>query len=103
MNGTTVIIRPSGEIDRHVWHAPVSLQHLKEGVGGGYIEIIPYFTRFEGERCIAFCNELGKQQGMPVNMAANTLWKLQVGAGYPDHLVGPIVIVFGDAAFMEAL
>lgn len=103
MKGTTVVIKPDGAIERFNWDDMPPLQHFKDGVGGGYIEVIPYFQMFEGERCVAFCNELGKHQGMPLNMAATTLWKLQVGLGYPDHLVGPIVIVFGDAAFMEAL
>ena len=79
------------------------LEELREGVGGD-IETVPFFTTYKGEIAVAFCNEHGKLDGLPVNRRATALWYAQeprfIGR---DHLVGPVVIVTGDRALMRRL
>jgi hypothetical protein len=80
------------------------LEELQAGIGGGYIEVVPHFTRYQGKPCIAFCDEDGKRKGLPVNHRAAELWYAQeprvMGR---DVLVGPIVIITGDRELMEEL
>jgi hypothetical protein len=95
-----------------------NLEVLKAAIGGGYLEQVPGFTAFEvrGEMrtCVAFCDEDGKRKGLPFNRPATVLWAealehrsypglLDANGRLVDHLVGDIAVVFGDAAFMEAL
>lgn len=71
------------------------LEKLQQMVGG-YIEVVPYFTSYEGERCIAFCDEEGKLKGKSVNAVATNLWYDQFAEiAQADVLVGDIVIVQG--------
>jgi hypothetical protein len=77
---------------------------------GGYIEMVPGFTHYEGEPCVAFCDEDGKSKCLPVNMRATDLWYRSVGGpvfdtydGPQDYLVGPVVIITGDRALMRKL
>ena len=69
---------------------------------------IPYFEIYEGQPCIAFCNEEAKLHGFPYNHPANRAWRIAFKAATgktpePDYLVGPIAIVTGDEEFLEAL
>ena len=89
--------------------AAPSLEFMQERVGG-YIEPVPFFTQYRGQRCVAFCDEHGKQKGLTINEAANALWAMcpvpspfvpAVSAG--DVLVGPVVVLFGDEEFMASL
>jgi hypothetical protein len=87
--------------------------HLEDlrGLVGGDIELVPFFTKFEREPCVAFCNETDKLKGLPINHRATALWHaaaLWHAQGEPrfigrDVLVGPIVIVTGDRELMEEL
>jgi hypothetical protein len=95
------------------------LELLKNAIGGGYIELVPGFDTIEqkpGEvvKCVAFCDEEGKLNGLPANTYATILWDkalrrhggpglLQRDGTAVDVLVGPIAIVIGDDEFMEAL
>lgn len=93
------------------------LDMMKSRIDGGYLELVPYFTLFEYEgelrRCVAFCDENGKMKNFNMNRRATTLWdRCLKQQGMPglirhgalqDFLVGPILIVFGDKEFMEAL
>lgn len=106
MKGTLTILFASAtnvsstrEID-----GPPALPDLQAMVGG-YIQVVPHFTRFNGEPCVAFCNEDGKLSDDPkINAEANRFWFDQYPAirGH-DTLVGDIVIVTGDSELMEAL
>lgn len=71
------------------------------GIVGGYIEIVPFFTTWQGEPCVVFCNENGKLDGLPVNRRATAIW-WQL---YPtsDHLVGDVAVVMGDEEFLREL
>jgi Domain of unknown function (DUF3846) len=86
------------------------LQQLQEAVGG-YIELVPGFTSIDvnGETvaCLAFCNEHGKINNLPVNYRATKLWDQALrrdsgrglslpAGGIADYLVGSIVIVHGE-------
>ena len=87
-----------------------SLEHsapddLQKAVGGGYIETIPYFETYEGQACVAFCNEEGKLNDLAFNLPATVLWHkvLRSDQRYRDQLVGPIAILTGDSEFLLAL
>lgn len=92
MKGHTHIIRANGREEHQDHSARLSLEFLQSAVGG-YIEAIDW-----PGGVAAFCNEEGKLNGLPINPKANALWN-----NPHDVLVGDIVIVTGDAAFMRAL
>ena len=118
MRGTILTFKPEAvrpetrELDR-----PVTLEELKEAIGGGYLEAVPQFTTiiFGGTvlNCVAFCDEDGKRQNLPTNDVATHLWALALKRrgvelrgpdGVPrDWLVGSIAVVFGDREFMAEL
>jgi hypothetical protein len=84
---------------------PVALEPLQGAIGGGYLEVVPYFTQFEGRPCVAFCDDNGKRKGLPVNKLATWLWLIQLAASpkYHDQLCGNIAIVTGDEELMADL
>jgi hypothetical protein len=103
VKGRLTIIPVEGTVSSKELAAPVALEDLQGGVGGD-IELVPYFTKYEGRRCVAFCHEEGKLIGLPINPRATALWyALEPRFVGRDHLVGPIVIVTGDAALMRSL
>lgn len=105
MRGVLTIIPVGGAaVIRKELAAAPHLEDLQSWIGGGFIELVPYFTKFEGKPCAAFCDEDGKHKGMPVNHRATILWHaLEPRFMGRDFLVGPIVIVTGDEALMSAL
>jgi hypothetical protein len=86
---------------------------LRQAVGGE-IEDVPGFNSISHEgalhRCVAFCNDRGKDLGLPLNAWATALWHSSLRhQGYErglrredgtvaDRLVGNVVIVFEDKA-----
>jgi hypothetical protein len=92
--GKITIIYQNGE----TISAPCSSLPLEklQSMVGGYIESVPHFRSYEGEKCIAFCDEEGKLKGRQINLTATNLWHDQVPAivGH-DVLVGDILIVQG--------
>jgi hypothetical protein len=111
VKGRLTIIPPQGAVSSKELAAPARLEDLQAGLGGGYIELVPGFTRYMGKPCVAFCDEEGKLNGLPYNVRASELWYGQMAdtfcskdTGWPlDVLVGPVVIVTGDAELMEEL
>lgn len=94
---------------------PPSLTFLQRRVGG-YIQAVPRFTTImhNGVKhgCVAYCDEEGKlKPNGRLNTQATRLWHqalpppgLADGNGnIVDVLVGPVVILFGDAVFMRRL
>jgi hypothetical protein len=100
-----------------------TLTELQEAVDG-WIESVPFFNTvlIDGQviACVAYGNEEGKLANLPVNLAATQAWHRALqrivnsdgerafpnglcGAdGAPvDLLVGPIIVVAGDAAFLH--
>jgi hypothetical protein len=79
---------------------------------GGEIEDVPCFNSisYEGvvHRCVAFCNDRGKDHGLPLNAWATALWHSALRRqGYErglrredgtiaDRLVGNVVVVFEE-------
>jgi hypothetical protein len=102
---TIVPVDPTAPVSSKELAGVPRLEALKAGIGGGYIEVVPYFTRYRGERCVAFCDEDGKLHGLPVNRVATALWYAQLTEplALRDYLVGPIVIVTGDRELLEEL
>lgn len=115
MKGTAITFRPgmADPVVEELTTAP-TLELLKAGVGGGYIEVVPGFRTIVhcGVRhdCVAFCDENGKINGQPINLIATNIWHavlpppglIRDGA-LVDHLVGQVIVVFGDQEFMDAL
>jgi hypothetical protein len=98
-----ISISPGGEVKRTSLDAHPTLDQLKDIVGG-YIELIPYFNKFENKPCIAFCNEMGKLHELPVNLKATNLWIDAYGGSVsPDYLVGSIAIVVGPRSFLNSM
>ena len=89
-----------------------TLDELRAAVGGGYIEVVPFFTSIivQGKpvHCVAFCDEDGKRKNLTVNRRATLIWDhaLRRDHGRPlsgDQLVGPVCILYGDGPFMCGL
>lgn len=103
MKGKLTILKVDGtktvtELDR-----AATLDELQAAVGG-YIETVPFLEKYEGDPAVAFCNEEGKLNGLPVNQTADNVWAANLaGTERWDVLVGDIVILTGDTEFMEAI
>lgn len=105
MKGKMYIIRPDGTGSSRELSAAPELEELQEAVEG-YIELVPFFTVFRKEECVAFCNEQGKLEGLGFNESATELWaEAMKFQGFPlnDVIMGPIVIITGDDELMGAL
>lgn len=100
MKGQLTVIKANGEIVRTELTSPPGLEMLKKAVGG-WIECIPYFEKFEGKPCVAFCNEEGKLNDLPFNEVASALW-FEAGITN-DVLVGDVAIVTGDKKLLRSL
>ena len=71
------------------------------------------FDVYEGQPCVAFCDEDGKGKNLTVNRAATVLWAMAFHKrsivnwrdieALNDVLVGPVVILTGDEEFMASL
>jgi hypothetical protein len=118
MKGKIVSIKANGEKSVVELTKPITLETIKEAVGGGYIELVPGFgsIQWEGKEwhdCVAFCDEEGKLHNQPFNPYATLLWdaslrkqghSLTDGKGnYHDILVGDIAVIFGDAELMRTV
>ena len=118
MHGCLLIFAASGPLfappELRELTAPPSLETM-QGLVGGPIQIVPAFTTTsDNAACIAFCNEEGKVNDLPVNRRATLLWDAAVrrvspdGSGirrgneFADFLVGTVVVMTGDAAFLAA-
>ncbi len=105
----TIRAEDGQEIVREINGLP-TLDLLRAAIGGGYIEVVPWFTRFQfnGEivDCVAFCDKYGKGKMQHFNAAATVLWAQARRCSVldlKDCLVGDIAIMFGDREFMEEL
>lgn len=113
MKGTLFCYRPGQPYIREEITEVPSLARLQELVGG-YIQVVPYFDWVfmdkKLQKCVAFCNEEGKLNGLEFNVAATMLWESSLSTQdmslvrdgtLEDHLVGPIVIITGDDELLE--
>jgi len=115
MRGTMLVYEPGNDdapIVEHLDAAP-TLEQLKAHIPG-WLEKVPGFSldRHDGRwrKCVALCDEEGKLKGLPVNEQATIRWRIaqlrtkpQNMAPLNDVLVGPVVVLYGDREFMEAL
>lgn len=76
---------------------------IKAAINDGFLEQIPHFRHWNGEPCVAFCDEEGKIKGLPPNLAATAIWQSQNGQALQDILVGPVVVITGDKELMSEL
>ena len=79
---------------------------LLNAIVGGPIELVPFFTSYGGNSCVAFCNEHGKlpPKILPLNVHAQVLWEKAVGRRITeDYLVGTIAIIVGPQSFLGTL
>lgn len=105
MNGHATILRANGVREEIPLDSVPDLALLQKWVGG-YVEVVPRFQKFENKRCVAFCNETGKLDGLQRNEAATRLWAALVNIpleSMPDVLVGDIAIVTGSQSFLNEL
>lgn len=111
MHGTMIVIKTDGAMtDPKSLTGPPELADLQSAVGG-YLELVPYFDSIEHNglvaRCVVFCNEHGKLDGLPFNGAATRAWDAALTRNgqyrYGDLLVGDVAVLFGDREFMAAL
>ena len=114
MKGTMITIRADGSTSLMPVDASPDLETLKDGIGGGYLELVPGWKQIPFENgklqpCVAFCDEDGKRKQLPVNERATKLWFAMLQLETPrsqlfnDVLVGSVVILTGDEAFMRSL
>ena len=107
MRGDGYVYRPDSHTPEHLeLNGEPDLAVLKNAIGGGWLEAIPHWNRYEGKPAVAFCDEEGKMKGLPFNRTATVLWHKQLKGTVPslrDMLVGAVLVVTGDEQFMEAL
>ena len=100
-----ISISPDGRVRKEAINKVPDLKVLNKIVGG-YLETIPYFNKYNGSSCVAFCNEDGKlpHVKLPYNRYAQELWEKAVGRSVlNDHLVGTIAIIVGPPSFLSQL
>lgn len=98
-----VSIHPDGKIEEKKIDNPPSLDDI-HNIVGGFIETVPFFSTYEGDPCVAFCNEDGKKDQLPVNPRACEFWLIALGRPfYPDYLVGSIAVVVGPHEFLRGM
>ena len=92
--GDIVVIKPNGAYILYKCEPNLkNLQHLV----GGYIEVIPGFTKFNGFPSIVLGDEEGKLKNKPINTRATIEWTKAVGHAHRDMLVGDIIVLSGSA------
>ena len=83
------IIRASGEVEHTTQPKAPKLDQLQAAVGG-YIETVPYFTKFRMcRRGRAYANEEGLLKGLPMNYVASTAWRQNYN--FATVLVGDVI------------
>ena len=100
--GTMVVIAVDGTITETTIDVGDVLTKARAALLGDYLEIVPYFDKYKSKPCAAFCGEHGKLNGLRPNALATEMWRMQVPQ-IVDFIAGPMVIVYGPPAFMQAL
>jgi hypothetical protein len=94
-----IVLTPDGEKTETPIKKTPGLSKLQNLVGG-YIEVVPFFDSYEGQPCVAVCNEEGRIRGMRLNRQATEAFEMAIDAKtddllIPHALVGPVVILIG--------
>jgi hypothetical protein len=112
MKGTMYVFKPGDDQPKVIEIVgPATLDWLKRHLDGGFLEAVPGFNWFgepgkhENTRCVAFCDEEGKNKGLPYNEEATVRWCDAIGMNITeiDHLVGPVIVLVGDDEFLDAI
>jgi len=115
MQGTMIVISTNGTLKKTPLDREPDLETLKAGIGGGYLEAVPGFNQLVLDNntrapCVVYCDEDGKRKQLPANPVATKKWYESLKAdgrplrhGWNDYLVGDVVILTGDQAFMRSL
>ena len=112
MNGTMLIISPSGSTKTVPLRAVPDLERLQEEVGGSLEQVSSFDSvAYRGTTypCVAFCDEEGKIKTKQQNIPATKLWINALArhgissAKLDDVLCGKVIIIFGDRELMDAL
>lgn len=103
MQGMMTILRADGTSDCVELRKKPSLEDLQKLVGG-FIERVPLWNRYSECPCVVYCNEEGKLQQLSLNEQATIAWYKAMNVDEADDaLVGDVVILQGDKAFMKSL
>jgi len=105
MRGSYLVIEPQMSAHKSGFKpvpltASPGLRFMQELVGGP-IQAIPRFTIWQGEKCVAICNEEGKMRRLPFNETASSAWTFITKT--TDFLVGNVVIFQGDEEFLDSI
>ena len=57
------------------------------------IEAVPHWEVRNGLPCVAYCNEEGKLEGLPINDRATLMWWNVLGRRVDDALCGNVVVL----------
>lgn len=110
MKGAIYIIRPEmtslDQVERRDLTSSPSLSQLQE-LCGGYIAPVPRLhscrpLSHNADPCQAFCIEDGLQHDLPPNPVATRLWR-GIAPQYTQILVGNVLVLTGNPAFMKSL
>lgn len=107
MIGQITVIHPDGSTTKTHCMAKPHLRQLQDAVGG-MIQLLPGFENFQGQPCVAFCNEEFLFERLPFNFMATMMWRRCFEADTRVDvqelmLCGPVAVVTGDNEFLEAL
>jgi hypothetical protein len=94
MSGQVIII-PADEVQSVLLRETDKQPTLQElhAIVGGYIEAVPHWDQHNGQPCVAYCNEEGKLNELPINMRATVAWYRELGQRVDDVLVGNVVLL----------
>lgn len=120
MPGTMRVIAVDGTVIDTPYDRDPPLEDLHAAIGP--IEAIPHFTHLPddpGQPCAAYVGEEAKgfpnpMTACPENVPATDMWDRVLRArgllkesdtirNHGDYLAGPVVLVFGDRAFMRSM
>lgn len=91
----TIIPAAAGESISTIECEAKGLLARLQSLVGGYVEIVPAFSKYNERRALAYANEDGIARGLPLNARATVLWMEQligqVLVGEP-RLFGVVVI-----------
>lgn len=90
-NYAVFIFRASGAVEKTIQPKKPSYEQLSKAVGG-YIENIPYFTRYgDYKRGMAYANEEGIIHRLPMNHKATRAWQDSVTFPLSQGLAGDVI------------
>jgi hypothetical protein len=116
MRGSMLIFEPGKLAEHREFDRALTLEELRTAVGGDIEHVQGFETvNFGGAwiSCVAFCNEHGKLDHLPINNAATMAYERAVrrlggtlrapDSTFIEWLAGPVAVIFGDAEFMAEL